>query len=27
MKQYKIDKVYQEKVSAKNTDRPKFQEM
>jgi DNA invertase Pin-like site-specific DNA recombinase len=27
MKQYKIDKVYQEKVSAKNTDRPKLQEM
>lgn len=27
MKQYRIDKVYQEKVSAKNTDRPKLQEM
>ncbi|EPY7708307.1 recombinase family protein [Bacillus pacificus] len=27
MKQYKIDKVYQEKASAKNTDRPKLQEM
>ena len=27
MKQYKIDKVYQEKVSAKNTSRPKLQEM
>ncbi len=27
MKQYKIDKVYQEKVSAKNTNRPKLQEM
>jgi DNA invertase Pin-like site-specific DNA recombinase len=27
MKQYNIDKVYQEKVSAKNTDRPKLQEM
>ncbi|WP_268417439.1 recombinase family protein [Bacillus altitudinis] len=27
MKQYKIDKVYQEKVSAKNTERPKLQEM
>jgi DNA invertase Pin-like site-specific DNA recombinase len=27
MKQYNIDKVYQEKVSAKNIDRPKLQEM
>lgn len=27
MKQYKIDKVFQEKVSAKNTDRPKLREM
>ncbi|KYQ01866.1 recombinase family protein [Bacillus paranthracis] len=27
MKQYKIDKVYQEKASAQNTDRPKLQEM
>ncbi|WP_227940279.1 recombinase family protein [Alkalihalobacillus deserti] len=27
MKQYKIDKVYQEKVSAKNTNRPKLMEM
>lgn len=27
MKQCKIDKVSQEKVSAKNTDRPKLQEM
>lgn len=27
MMQYRIDKVYQEKVSAKNTDRPKLQEM
>lgn len=27
MKHYNIDKVYQEKVSAKNIDRPKLQEM
>ncbi|MBZ5753047.1 recombinase family protein [Metabacillus rhizolycopersici] len=27
MKRYRIDKVYQEKVSAKNTDRPKLLEM
>ncbi|WP_243601899.1 recombinase family protein [Virgibacillus halodenitrificans] len=27
MKRHQIDKVYQEKVSAKNTDRPKLQEM
>lgn len=27
MKQYNIDKVYQEKVSAKSTDRPKLKEM
>lgn len=27
MKRFRIDKVYQEKVSAKNTDRPKLQEM
>ncbi len=27
MKKYNLDKVYQEKVSAKNTERPKLQEM
>ncbi|MCU5036438.1 hypothetical protein OB996_20300 [Bacillus cereus] len=27
MKEYNIDKVYQDKVSVKNTDRPKLQEM
>ncbi|WP_303966502.1 recombinase family protein [Sporosarcina ureae] len=27
MRQYRIDKLYQEKVSAKNTNRPKLQEM